>query len=110
MKKEKKYRVFVDNSHDYNIDISENEDADDVYKLIRTGNSWSKSIRGEVVCQMINDGNGYHIKGVNMFMDYAEVMDLQILLQFVSWYESKNASVSSIVTIEACKEKISFTI
>lgn len=110
MKEEKKYRVFTDEVHEYNIEIYENEEGYDVYELIRTGKTWSETARGKTVCQMTNDGNGYHITGVDEFMDYAEVMELQTLLQFVSWYESKDSSNSSIVIIESCKEKIRFTI
>lgn len=110
MKENKKFRVFTDNIHEYDIEITGNEEGYDIYALIRTGKTWSETARGQTVCQMTNDGNGYHITGVDTFMDYAQVMELQTLLQFVSWYESKNISHSSTVTIESCKEKISFTI
>ena len=108
--KDKKFRVFTDDVHEYNIEISDNEEGYEIYALVRTGKTWSESVRGKTVCQMTNDGNGYHITGVDAFMDYAEVMELQTLLQFVSWYESKNSNHSSTVTIESSKEKVRFTI
>jgi hypothetical protein len=110
MNQEKMYRVFTDDVHEYNIEISENEKGYEVYDLIRTGTSWAENAREETVCTMVNDGNGYHISGVDKFMDYAEVLQLQALLQFVSWYESKDSSNSSVVTIESCKEKVRFSI
>jgi hypothetical protein len=110
MKEEKKYRVFTDDVHEYTIEISDNEDGHDIYALVRTGKTWSETAHGKTVCKMINDGNGYHITGVDMYMDYAEVLELQTLLQFVSWYESKDSSNSSVVTIECCKEKLRFSI
>ena len=110
MEENKKFRVFTDAVHEYNIEVSENEQCHNVYKLIRTGKTWSESARGKTTCTMVNDGNGYHITGVDVFMDYAEVLELQTLLQFVSWYESKSSSYSSTVTIESCKEKVRFTI
>ena len=110
MKQEKNYRVFTDDVHEYNIEVSNNEEGYDVYALVRTGKTWTESARGKIVCHIINDGNGYQIEGVDKFMDYAEVMEFQTLLQFVSWYESKDSSNSSTVTIESCKEKLRFSI
>lgn len=106
----KSYRVFTDNVHEYNIEISNNEEGYDIYALVTTGKTWSETAQGKTVCQMTNDGNGYHITGVDTFMDYAEVLELQTLLHFVSWYESKDAKNASVVTIECCKEKLRFTI
>lgn len=106
----KKYRVFTNDIHEYNIEIGENDKGYDVYSLIRKGDSWQEHAIGEIVCKMINDGNGYHITGIDKFMDYAEILQLQTLIQFVSWYETKNASNSSVITIETCKENLRFTI
>lgn len=110
MKQEKKYRVFTDNAHEYNIEITESEKGHMIYELIRTGSSWSESAREEVVNSIINDGNGYHFTKIKKTMDYAEVMELQTLLQFVSWFETRDSTIASVITIESCKEKIRFTI
>jgi hypothetical protein len=110
MNKDKKFRVFTDDVHEYNIEINKNKDGYDTYALVRTGKTWSESASGQTTCTMTNDGNGYHVTGVDDYMDYAEIMELQILLQFVSWYESKDSKHSSVITIQSCKEKVRFTI
>ena len=108
MKEEKKYRVFNHGIHEYNIQTSENKDGHRTYNLITQGTSWIEDAVDKTVCQMINDGNGYHITGINEYMDYAEMLQLQILFQFVSWYESQDHG--SVITIESCKEKLRFSI
>jgi hypothetical protein len=110
MKEEKKYRVFSDNDHEYDILVNENEKGYSIYNLIRTGSSWSEHVRDKSVCEIVNDGNGYHLPDIKKFMDYAKVMELQTLLLFVSWYETKDSSNSSVITIESCKEKLRFSI
>lgn len=110
MKENKKYRVFTDDVHEYNIQVYENKDGYDIYELIRTGLSWSEHARGETVLTITNDGNGYHMSESKEFLDYADVLELLTLLQFAAWYESKDSSNKAVLTIESCKEKFRFTI
>ena len=102
------FRVFTDDEHEYNIIVDE-EDIPE-YLLIRTGLSWSEDSRGEVVLRVTNDGNGYHFPKIGKKMDYAEMAEWSILVNFINWYESRNTSNNSVISIEICNEVVKFTI
>jgi hypothetical protein len=72
----------VDGEHEYTITI---EDTDDgvLTTLYRSKSTvWSESIRGEFILSMLNTGDGVKLNKKFKKLDYSELFELRLLLNF----------------------------
>lgn len=71
--------------HEYNIHVEETNRGTK-YSLIRSqAGHWSEFARGETVCAVIDDGDGFKLsKHVSRDMDYAIMAELFILMSFIN--------------------------
>jgi hypothetical protein len=103
-----KYRVFMNDVHEYNIQV-DNKDGS-VYTLTRSGSLWSEPETGSIALQMHNDGEGFHTTKIGKKLDYAQTAELSILLNFINWYENVGSTNKGTITIEAANEVLNFII
>lgn len=72
------------------------------YVLSRSGSGcWSEHARNEVVLTLLDNGNGVKIKPkIGKELNYAELAQLQLLLQFISQHEKNKKLQYKIVPEE----------
>ena len=79
-----KQQIFVDDMHDYNYEVHNDND----HTLYFSESShWSSHVRGVIAMSIKDDGNGLQIKhgiGTKARIDYAEAERLFILLKLIN--------------------------
>ena len=106
---DKSFKVFNDGEHEYDITVYDEIDIP-TYSLIRKGQSWNENSRDQSVFTVCNDGNHYHFPKIGKKMDYCEMLEWSIMINFINWYESKNTKYTSDISIEECTKIIKFSI
>jgi hypothetical protein len=81
----KKKVIFVDGRYDHDFV------SDGVTHTLLYSNSegWSAHVRGTIALELVDDGNGYKVNGVDerKRLNYSEVVYLNILLQLIQDYK-----------------------
>lgn len=70
--------IFFNGLHDYDLEIK-----DDVYTLYRSNEeTWYPNVKGEVIMQMVNTGNGFKFTNQKKknWLEYDEAVYMYILL------------------------------
>lgn len=100
--KDKFYYVLDGESIEYIIEEPLDED---IFVLRRSdSDNWSSHARGEKILTALNSGSGYKIKWeekVDKTLDYSQVMELTIMLNFLNRHNSSNPMEYRIVPGES---------
>jgi len=91
MKTKKTFRV-VDNEgqHEYDIAVEIIEEGEE-FTLFRSLDSyWAEHVRGDKVLSLVDNGNGVVLSKKIDEMDYSEILELSLLLNFHRKYEKNN--------------------
>lgn len=76
----------ITSSHEYDI-VIEKVDNLTITSLVRSNDlTWNDSVKGEVVLKFIDDGDGISIRFPKKgnYFDYAQIVELHILLSFLN--------------------------
>lgn len=81
----KKRVIFVDGRYDHDF-VSDGVTHTLLYS---ESEYWSAHVRGTVALELVDDGNGYKVNGIDerRRLDYSEVVYLNILLQLIQDYK-----------------------
>lgn len=78
-----KYILIVDNQYEYDILVSESKKGV-LYELITSDNEvWTSHNRGKIVATLLDTGNGVKISNAKKTMDYSDLSELRILVNFM---------------------------
>ncbi len=77
---------------EYQILVSEMPELKS-YRLVRKGNSWTDTVRDEICLTIEDYGDGFKVKPLDKKLDYAQVAELFILLNFIHHYDSANGGL-----------------
>lgn len=77
-----------ENDLEYVIQVNDTDKGTE-YVLSRSGSGcWTEQCRHEVVLTLLDDGNGVRVTPkIGKQLDYAQLSQLQLLLQFISKHE-----------------------
>jgi hypothetical protein len=82
-KEEKKYVVLSDGQHEYDILDSTNNKGHRVMKLFYSeAEFWNANIRGKMVLKMVDTGNGVRFSKNAKSLDYGELAEIRLLMNF----------------------------
>ena len=82
-KEVKKYVVLSDGEHEYDIIETYNKKGHRVLKLFYSQASfWNSNIRGTLSLKMVDTGNGVRFSKNVKSMDYGELAEIRLLINF----------------------------
>jgi hypothetical protein len=82
-KEEKKYVVLLDGQHEYDILDSTNNKGHRILKLFYSLEEfWNVNIRGKMVLKMVDTGNGVRFSKNAKSLDYGELAEIRLLMNF----------------------------
>lgn len=90
MKNKEKHYVSVEGKNEYVIKVKEKSNGTS-YKLFTTESTpWTPHYQNKKLLSIFDDGNGFVVEGPhNGNLDYADLFQLEILINFISGYDSK---------------------
>ena len=75
-------QVYIDGEHSYDYEKSKTDEGHSWHTLTYSDKSeWCNHVRKTVALQIIDDGNGIRIIGIDLTMDYLQAEELHILLR-----------------------------
>ena len=79
----KTYMVFDHNgTHDYDLTVESNGDVKVFSLHLSHGDQWNNDVKGDLVLEMTDNGNGVKFDRKLKKLDYSEFLYLRILLNF----------------------------
>jgi hypothetical protein len=82
-KEQKKYVVLSDGQHEYDIVDTYNDKGHRILKLFYSQEEfWNANNRGKMVLKMVDTGNGVRFSKNAKSLDYGELAEMRILMNF----------------------------